>query len=136
MDAAEARARLSALSDLETKLSELGLHWNGVVREAIDDVRNRTIADAGDAVAHICMPCCGPIMVGDKMQFTTDAEPLCEACAFSWGDMREQWAQTAQAPASEEEAAEAAASLAAYVAHIDAGGSPDDKPLILAEVMR
>lgn len=136
MDAAEARARLSALSEVEVKLSELGVHWNGVVREAIDAVRNRTVDEAGDAVAHICMPCCGPIMVGDKMQFTTDAEPLCEACAFTWGDIRAQWAETASRPDSETDAMErdmARINLDAYAAHIDGGGSPEDKPLILAE---
>ena len=70
-----------------------------------------------------CEGCGNELFEGDLGHSCTDGPILCEECSPSWGDIKEQWDEGRQ----EEDEGERAAFLEAYQAHINAGGSADDK---------
>jgi len=77
-----------------------------------------------DAVGR-CEGCTHIILVGDKGHHCRDDVNLCAECAYTWGEVKEQWDKDEHGG----DETDHARFVTAYDAHIAAGGKPTDKML-------
>jgi hypothetical protein len=62
-----------------------------------------------------------------KGHICAGGDPIfCAACAFTWADVKAQWDSGEREEGDYGSAAASASFMAAFEAHIAAGGSPDD----------
>lgn len=85
--------------------------------------------DEDDSIT--CEGCGKAINPGDKYTTTLDGCYLCETDAPSFQDCVDHWADRDPSEFDEGEAEAAEGCRQALAAHIAAGGSPEDKPLIV-----
>ena len=120
------RAVFRALKELDEQLAPPD-GWEPQYT-AVENAKD-TIFDAfcdGDDIAGTCEGCSTVILVGDQGQHCSDGVDLCAECAATWGDIKADW----EAGRIEEgDEGQRARFMAAFEAHIAAGGKPDDKPL-------
>lgn len=77
-----------------------------------------------------CEGCDALILHGDQYHPSKDAGPLCEACAPTWADLREQSLKTfGDADEDEDDVESARLAIKAYDGHLAGGGKRDDKVL-------
>ena len=93
---------------------------------SIENARE-TLRDAypDDVYEVDCEGCGKVILAGEHGHVCVEGETLCEECAFTWGEVKEQ-IDSGEHGGDDNQKAEF---LASYEKHIAAGGSPDDKML-------
>lgn len=100
-----------------------------IIEKRLVDTALHAILDADEPFT--CEDCSKEIKAGDKYAVTLDGCYLCERDAPSFQDAVDFWHDHKPDGEYEEEAAEG--SIKALAGHIAAGGSPDDKPLMVME---
>lgn len=85
---------------------------------------------AGDDETRECLGCTHLVKLGDKVQDEASGEIFCEACAYTYADIKANHDQCwATGIFGELDPESIQAFAEEYAAHLAAGGSPDDKPL-------
>jgi len=92
---------------------------------AIENAIDELVDNLLEVVGH-CDGCTAIILVGDQGHRCHDGEAhLCAACAYTWGEVKEQWDKDEHGG----DETDHARFVTAYDAHIAAGGKPTDKML-------
>lgn len=93
---------------------------------AIDGAREEIFDAFADDLVGKCENCAKVIFPGDLGHRCRGDDPvlMCADCAYTWGEVYDQWAN---GQAETEDANERACFMKRFQAHIDGGGSRDDK---------
>lgn len=123
---ASLKAQLSALNKAENAVRIARRPFDKAIDE-IDTAREEILGAHEAEIAGECIGCTELLLVGEQGHRCRDGELLCEACAFTWADVKAQWDMGEDSDAESAEARARFFSL--FKAHIAGGGSPDDKIL-------
>lgn len=125
-DTEQLRSILDGLAKAESVLDAAMKPFRDAAR-ALDDVKERVLDALGAEEVGQCEGCRAILLTGDKGHRCADGPILCAECAPTWADVHLQWARGECGEVDGEDAH--GDFLAAYEAHLAAGGSPDDPML-------
>jgi len=96
---------------------------------SLNEFRETVLEEYGAEILDTCIGCEKLILVGDLGHYCADGPHCCVECAPTWGQTKEQYEEIAAdgCEGSELEPEDIEAGLKAVQAHLDAGGSLDDK---------
>jgi hypothetical protein len=118
------RTALDALAALEEYCTpDAGFMTESIAIENATD----EIVDNFDDIVGRCEACRHIIVYGDKGHRCRDDVDLCAECAFTWGEVKDQWDKDEVTP---DDGGDRAKFMAAFDSHIASGGTPSDKMLI------
>lgn len=115
----ELQRRIQALDESIEEIEKLRAPYDKAI-QALATIREEIIdADAGKEIADTCEGCSKLLFVGELGHRCEDGPTLCEACAPTWSDMKQQYTDDALKPEDRHETYDE--DLAAIDAHIAAG---------------